>query len=75
MSHRLSLAFLSVFVFGLSIMFAPRPALAVNCDVNVCIAYCQKTGPQAGLGNYLQSKLLANDRSAHEKRAVQVIAR
>ena len=58
MSHRLSLALLSVFVFGLSILFAPRPALAVNCDVNVCIAYCQKSGPQAGLGNYCSRNCL-----------------
>jgi hypothetical protein len=43
MSRRFSLAFLSiVFVYGLSIVFAPRPALAVNCDVNTCINICSK---------------------------------
>ena len=51
MSRRLSLAFLSmVFVYGLSIFFAPRPALAVNCDVNACISTCQKRGPNFGAG-------------------------
>jgi hypothetical protein len=42
MSRRLSLAFLSaMFVYGLSIAFAPS-ALAVNCDVNACISACSK---------------------------------
>lgn len=41
--RRLSLAFMSVaLVYGLSIFFAPRPALAVNCDVNACISACSK---------------------------------
>jgi hypothetical protein len=52
MSRRLSLSFLSaMFVYGLSVAFAPS-ALAVNCDLNACVAYCQKRGPQAGLSNY-----------------------
>ena len=38
MSRHLSLGFLSaLIVYGLSIVFAP-PALAVNCDVNVCMS-------------------------------------
>lgn len=42
MSCRLSLALLStLIVYGLSIVFAP-PALAVNCDVNICISICSK---------------------------------
>jgi hypothetical protein len=46
-----SLAFLSmVFLFGLSIVFAPRPALAANCDANACISVCQKKNPQWGAG-------------------------
>jgi len=42
MTRHLSLAFLSaMFVYGLSVVSAP-PALAVNCDVNVCINACTK---------------------------------
>ena len=61
MSRRLSLAFLStVFVYGLSIVFAPRPALAagVVCDVNVCISACQKRFPQGGAGQACTSGCL-----------------
>ncbi len=43
MMRRLSLAFMSAaVVYGLSILLAPRPALAVNCDVNACISVCSK---------------------------------
>lgn len=42
MAPRLPLVFLSVvIVYGLSTVFAP-PALAVNCDVNICISICSK---------------------------------
>jgi hypothetical protein len=59
MLRRLSLAFLSmVFVYGLSIVFAPRPALAVNCDVSACISACQKRGPQFGAGQACTSGCL-----------------
>ena len=52
MSRCLSLAFLSaMFVYGLSAAFAP-PALAVNCDLNACITYCEKRGPNTAFGNY-----------------------
>jgi len=52
MSRRLSLAFLfALFVYGLSAAFAP-PVLAVNCDLNACISYCEKRGANTGLGNY-----------------------
>jgi len=51
MMRRLSLAFMSAaVVYGLSIFFAPRPALAVNCDLNACISACQKRNPQFGAG-------------------------
>jgi len=51
MSRCLSLAFLSALVvYGLSIVFAP-PALAVNCDVAVCINICSK----GRVGTSLQS--------------------
>lgn len=51
MMRRLSLVFMSAaLVYGLSIFFAPRLALAVNCDVNACISACQKRGPQYGAG-------------------------
>lgn len=50
MSRRLSIAFLStIFVYGLSVVFA-LPALAVNCDVNACIAMCKKQNPSYGQG-------------------------
>jgi hypothetical protein len=44
MSRRVLIAFLSMFVCGLSITLAPKPALAAgaNCDVNTCISICQK---------------------------------
>jgi hypothetical protein len=38
-----------VFVYALSIVFAPRPALAANsCDFNIdtCINECRKANPQ-----------------------------
>jgi hypothetical protein len=55
MSRHLSLAFLvMVFVYVLSAAFAP-PALAVNCDVNACIAACQKNNPQGGAGRTCNS--------------------
>jgi hypothetical protein len=55
MSRHLSLAFLSaVSIYGLSAVFAP-PALAVNCDVNACIAACQKNNPQGGAGRTCNS--------------------
>jgi predicted carbohydrate-binding protein with CBM5 and CBM33 domain len=42
MTRRLSLAFLSaVVVYALSVVSSP-PALAVNCDLNVCINACTK---------------------------------
>jgi hypothetical protein len=48
MTRRLSLAFLSViFVYGLSIGFAPRPALADSCDnaaSGACLSECRKDG-------------------------------
>jgi hypothetical protein len=44
MSRSLSFAFLSaVFIYGLSAALAPS-ALAVNCDLNACMAACNKTG-------------------------------
>jgi hypothetical protein len=43
MMRRLSLPFMfAALVYGLSIFFAPRPALAVNCDLNACISICSK---------------------------------
>jgi hypothetical protein len=52
---RLFLTSLStLFVFGLIGVFA-RPALAVNCDVNVCIAQCQKNNPQGASGRTCNS--------------------
>jgi hypothetical protein len=55
MSRHLSLAFLSaVSIYGLSAAFAP-PALAVNCDVNACIAACQKKNPQGAAGRTCNS--------------------
>jgi hypothetical protein len=43
MSHRVALAFLSaMFVYGLSIAFAPPALAAVNCDVGKCISICSK---------------------------------
>jgi hypothetical protein len=61
MSRRLSLAFLSaMFVYGLSVTFAP-PALAAGaaaCEISACIAYCEKRGPQAALGNYCSRNCL-----------------
>jgi hypothetical protein len=52
MSRRLSLAVLSmVFFYGLSIAFAPQPALAANCDVSACIGKCEKRGPNFGTGH------------------------
>jgi hypothetical protein len=52
MSRRVLIAFLSMFVCGLSITLAPKPALAAgaNCDVNTCISICQKRNPQYGAG-------------------------
>ncbi len=45
MSRGLSFAFLSaIFVYGFSVVLA-LPALAVNCDVNVCISICKKSNP------------------------------
>ena len=50
MSRRLSIAFLStLFVYGILVLFAP-PALAVNCDVNACIAICKKQNPSYASG-------------------------
>jgi hypothetical protein len=48
MSRHRSLAFLLVvLVYGLSILFAPRPALAANsCDFNTCLNQCRKANPQ-----------------------------
>jgi hypothetical protein len=44
MKRRLSLALMSAaLVCGQSVMFA-APALAVNCDLNVCMNICNKTG-------------------------------
>ena len=44
MLRSLSFAFLSaMFIYGLSAALAP-PALAVNCDLNVCMNICNKTG-------------------------------
>jgi hypothetical protein len=51
MSRRLTLAFLSViFVYGLSIGFAPRPALADSCDneLNACFSKCGKRAQNLG---------------------------
>jgi hypothetical protein len=51
MMRRLSLAFISAaLVYGLSIFFVPRPALAVNCDVNACINACSKKCATPGCG-------------------------
>jgi hypothetical protein len=48
---RLLLSFLTVlFVSSLSGAFAPRPALAANCDANACISACQKRSPNFGAG-------------------------
>ena len=59
MMRRLSLAFtFAALVYGLSILLAPRPALAVNCDVNACISACQKRGPQFAAGNACTSGCL-----------------
>ena len=55
MMRRLSLAFLSaVSIYGLLAALAP-PALAAGCDVNVCIARCQKNNPQGGAGRACNS--------------------
>jgi hypothetical protein len=44
MSRHLSLTLLSaVFVYGLSVAFAP-PALAVNCSLPVCLKECARMG-------------------------------
>jgi hypothetical protein len=45
---------LSIFVIVTTVALATGApsALAANCDLNVCVAYCQKRGPQAALGNY-----------------------
>jgi hypothetical protein len=44
MSRSRSFAFLfAVFFYGLSAALAPA-ALAVNCDLNACMAACNKTG-------------------------------
>jgi hypothetical protein len=56
MMHRLSLACLSAAsIYGLSAAFAP-PALAVVCDVNICISKCQKNNPHGGAGRVCNSK-------------------
>jgi len=61
MSRRLSLAFPSmVFVYGLSVLFAPRPTLAAaaNCDLNACISECQKASGIVGVGRSCTSSCL-----------------
>ena len=56
MSRRLSLALLStIFIFGVS---AASAAPAINCDVNACIAYCQKRNPQGGAGQACNSNCM-----------------
>jgi len=57
MTRRLTLAFLSViFVYGLSIDFAPRPALAqpkpapaAKCDMSTCLDECYRNRGRPGL--------------------------
>jgi len=67
MSRRLSLAFLfALFVYGLSAAFAP-PVLAVNCDLNACISYCEKRGANTGLGNYCARTCLQTSISARKQ--------
>ena len=41
---------LSILVFVTTVTLASF-AKAV-CDVNACVSYCQKSSPQAALGNY-----------------------
>jgi hypothetical protein len=66
MSRRLSLAFLSmVFFYGLSIAFAPRPALAVNCSLPVCIKECGRMGGGTQCSSWCD-KTLAQRRSSGE---------
>jgi hypothetical protein len=56
LSRRVLIAFLSlVVIYGLSILVAPSPALAVNCDVNACISQCQKNNPQGAAGRTCNS--------------------
>jgi hypothetical protein len=54
---RLSIAMLSAsFVVGFTaISAAPALAASVNCDLNACIAYCQKRNPQGGAGRVCNS--------------------
>ena len=56
MSRRLSFALLSmIFIFGVS---AASAAPAANCDVNACIAICQKRNPQGGAGQVCNSNCM-----------------
>jgi hypothetical protein len=44
--------------FFTTVTLADSSLAKAVCDVNACISYCQKSGPQAGLGNYCSRNCL-----------------
>ena len=51
------LVLLSLFALFLGLVTATAPAMAagVNCDLNACIAACQKNNPQGAMGRSCNS--------------------
>ena len=59
MSQRLLLAsFAAILICSSSIPLAPQALARTVCDVNACIAYCQKNNPQGGAGRTCNSSCM-----------------